>query len=469
MERPSLEKYDYIRRLDGVCDLFIAAISTGATTPEELMPHIPGILEKASEYHGGLVFKAQQEALSAALKPKNSRAIMAHAIALKQFLAMLAGMIDDGKPVISYFPSMTPEIFLSMDLAPLSTELFSLYLSALFTDGVEEELNAADSEGFPGHVCAFQKSSFTAVDKGLLPVPDLFVKTTSPCDSSNMLYQYVVEKFKKPIISVDSPYYSNAKAFRYFTDEFKRMIEGVEKITGHTLDEDRLRRHVEMGNRQLEYLYGLQQLRRHIPNPDPGMHRALDTASLFLSGVNDGFIEYMKTCYGEAKARVATHKSFLPEGKKEIRTLWSYGFTPHTLYMPDWLEDEFGSTYLECGLSIYPGEIVGYVNTSSIESMIEGLAWRSFNCPMHRTVMTFSDIHVNDIVTVAKSYHADAAIFGGNHSCKYAWTLPKMISDALAEEVGIPSFTWETDFLDKRFAPPENVKKQLSDFFQNLM
>jgi benzoyl-CoA reductase/2-hydroxyglutaryl-CoA dehydratase subunit BcrC/BadD/HgdB len=470
MQTSSLERYDYIRRLDAVCDLFTAALGIDAQTPEELMPHFPALLENLSEYHAVVAMQVQPEVIAAILKPKNRNAVSTHILALKSFLTLLTEKLDQGKPVVAYFPSsMTTDIFLSMDLAPLPSELFSLYIAAIFINGVEDELDIAENQGFPGHVCAFQKSSFTAIENGHLPVPDVFVKTSSPCDSSNMMYQYVVDRYRKPILTVDSPYYSNSKAFRYFLDEFKRMLEDLEKITGHTIDEDLLRAHVEMGNRQLGYLYRLQNLRKHSPNPDPGMHRALDTAALFLSGVSESFVDYMKTCYHDAQFRIDQGKSFLPDGKKEIRTLWSYSFTPHTLYLPDWLEEEFGSTYLECSLSLFPGEIVGYVNTSTLESMIEGIAWRSFNCPMHRTVMTFSDLHVRDIVTVAKTYRADAAIFGGNHSCKYAWTLPKMLSDALSEELGIPCFTWETDLVDKRFAPPVNIKQQLSQFFMNLL
>ncbi|MBI5064243.1 MAG: 2-hydroxyacyl-CoA dehydratase, partial [Desulfatitalea sp.] len=223
-----------------------------------------------------------------------------------------------------------------------------------------------------------------------------------------------------------------------------------------------------MGNRQLEYLYGLQELRRAVPNPDPGMHRALDLASVILSGTNEKMIDYIRTCYEEAKARHDQGKGFLPEGRKEIRTVWTWGFTPHMLYLPDWLEEEFGMTYLECGISNLPHEIVGYVNTGSVESMIEGLAWRSFNFPMARTSMGFSDLYVNDLLKVARAYKADAAVFSGHTACKHSWATAKMLGDTLLEDVGIPSFKWETDFLDKRFTPHSVAKTQLAEFFKTL-
>ena len=83
--------------------------------------------------------------------------------------------------------------------------------------------------------------------------------------------------------------------------------------------------------------------------------------------------------------------------------------------------------------------------------------------------MGHTDIHVNDMLSVAKEYRANAAVFGGNHTCKYAWTLPKMLSDILEDELGIPSLTYEVDLVDARFTPHASVKQHLTEFFKTLM
>ena len=463
----SLTRYDYIRKLDAMTDLFALAIGSGAKCPAEL--DIPGLLRNAPEYHASLVPQVYPEIIEAILRPKNARAIFTHSLAVKQYLADLTRKWDEGQPVLYHFAPMSAEIFLGLDLMPLAYELIPIYLSAAFVNGIEEELDATEAMGIPTHVCSAQKPATSAIPKGKLPKPDIFVKGSVPCDTSNMMYQFAKETCGGEVIVIDSPYYHNQRAFKFYVDEWKRMIESLEKKTGHTLDEDRLRKHVEMGNRQLEYLYGLQEMRRSVPNPDPGMHRALDLASVILAGTNEKMIDYIRTCHDEAKERHAQGKSFLPEGKKEIRTVWTWGFTPHMLYLPDWLEEKFGMTYLECGISNLPQEIVGYVSTASVESMIEGLAWRAFNFPMGRTSMGYSDLYVNDMVKVAKAYKADAAVFSGHMACKHSWAASKMLGDALLEDAGIPSFKWETDWLDKRFTPHAVAKAQLSEFFRTLM
>jgi len=465
----AIEKYDYFRRVDAICDLITGVLATGAQTPEELGEHLPGLLQMVPEYHASLVPKVYPDLVEALLKPKNRNSVGMFILAFKDYLTALTDNMDEGRPLVSNFPFFSPEIFLSMGLVPCLSEVIPFVVAIALTDGVVEELDASERDGLPGHVCGFQKVPMKAIEKGLLPKPDLFITNTAPCDSSNIMYQLIKKRLNVPVMMVDSPYYNNTKAFKYYLDEFKKMVEKLEETSGSTLDEDRLRRHVEMGNEQLKYFYGLQDLRRQIPCPDPGMHRVLDTLAVMMTGTNEKLVDYTRICYEEAKERVEQGTTFLPEGKREIRTLWSYSHLPNMLSLPSWLEDEFGSTYLECSLSVLPAENVGYVDTASVESMIEGLAWRSFNFPMHRNVMGHTDIHVNDMMTVARAYHAQAALFGGNQTCKYAWTLPKIMSDVLEEELGIPSITYEVDYLDARFAPHASIRAKLTEFFQTLI
>ena len=291
---------------------------------------------------------------------------------------------------------------------------------------------------------------------------------SSPCNSSNMYYQYVLDKYDIPLVIVDTPYNRGERSFDYYLEEFKAMLEQLEELCGTRLDEDILRKHVEFGNEQISYLYKLQRLRRQKPNPDPGFLRPMDLPSLFYCGLNEENAEYLKVRYEEAKAFMDRGESLVPEGKKEIRTVWTWGLISHHSYIYDWLEEEFGVTYLECGLTYLPEEDVGLVDTTSVETILRGLALRAYNFPMVRQVMSYSDVLVDDMLTIAKEYQADAAVFSGNQSCKHAWAAHKRLSDALMDEVGIPSLTYETDLIDKRFTADAATKALLSEFFSTF-
>ena len=243
MEEKAVAKYDYMARMARACDMFVWGIESGATTMAEL--DVPALLAKGTPYHASLLPNVHPELIAALLKPKNSHGIKAFSVALRDYIEDLGARIDQGQPIIGVFPTLPLELFYGLDVAAVLPELFSLVIPATFKTGVERELDASEIEGLAGHLCAFQKAPMKAFENGLLPKPMMFVKTTAPCDSSNITTQYTAHKMDVPIYAIDSPYYSNRRAFKYFVDEIKRMIETIEKATGHTLDEDRLRRRVQ--------------------------------------------------------------------------------------------------------------------------------------------------------------------------------------------------------------------------------
>lgn len=467
MEQKAVVKYDYMARMARACDMFVWGIDSGAHTMEEL--DIPALLAKGTEYHASLLPQVQPELIASLLKPKNGQSIKAFSLALRDYIEDLGVRIDQGKPIIGVFPTLPLELFYGLDVAAVLPEVFSLVIAATYKAGVEQELDASEVEGLPGHVCAFQKAPLMAFQNGLLPKPMMFVKTTAPCDSSNITMQYTAHKLGVPLHAVDSPYYSNRRAFKYFLDEIKRMIEKIEKATGHTMDEDRLRQRVQWTNEYMSNLFKLAELRKNRPNPDPGMHRMLDLAALMMGGCSENLPNYSRVTYQEALERQRKGKTFLPQGKKEIRTLWTGSMFPYAIYLGDWVEDLFGSTYVSCALTNMPADVHGLINTSSLESMIEGLAWRTFNFPMHRTVMSHTDVYLNDMLAVAKEVGADAAIYAGNMGCKHSWTMPKLLSDHFQEEIGIPTTTLEVDWVDGRFTPRDMVMNHLTEFFGTLL
>ena len=455
-----IDKYDYLRRTDALCDLIITATASGAPTVEVLMANLPPL----PEYHASLLPQIFPEFIASILKPKNCKSMHAFAVAMKHYMTDLNQGMEEGKPLVDYFPSMTTEVLFSMGLNPISYEVIALFLAAAFIDGVEMELEHSEAQGFPVHSCGMQRAPVAAIEKGLLPTPECIIKTTAPCNSSNMVYQYAMDRCGIPLMIVDTPYHSE-NALEYFTEEFKTLYDDLQKKFNCKIDHDELRERIGRSNEQLKYLYDLQALRKLKPCPDPGLHRTIDLGALNMAGINEYFVNYMKVCYEEAKNRVDNNESLVPEGKKEIRTLWTWGITAHMLPFYDWLEEEYGATFMECAVTIFPGDLVGFVDTTDYDSIMHGLALRGFHYPMGRQAMGNSDLYVDDMVKLAKEYQADAAVFSGNQSCKHAWAAAKRISDALMDEVGIPSLTWETDLIDKRFTSHAAAKNLLSEFF----
>ena len=66
-----IDKYEYLRRLDALCDLIITATTSGAPTVEVLMANLPPL----PEYHASLLPQIFPEFIASILKPKNSKTV----------------------------------------------------------------------------------------------------------------------------------------------------------------------------------------------------------------------------------------------------------------------------------------------------------------------------------------------------------------------------------------------------------
>ncbi|MEW6439813.1 MAG: 2-hydroxyacyl-CoA dehydratase family protein, partial [bacterium] len=300
---------------------------------------------------------------------------------------------------------------------------------------------------------------------GILPRPDILLNTSAPCDASNMMYEFVSQKFKIPLVVVEAPYQKNERGLKFAIGEIKRAIEELEKLTGNTLNEDKMREACNNSNEAIKYFLKLEELRRLRPMPDPGWHRPADTIFLIQLGTPMA-AAYFKSVYEVVKARADQGLGVIPEGRKEKRLAWGYAWMAYDLPFFDWLEEEHGAIYTADTLTYMPFD-VGFIDTKNVETMIEGIAWRFLNMPMGRQTMGFSDVWVNDFVNVIKLFKADALIIAGHMACKHFWALNKLLSDEVKERTGVPTLRFEVDMFDKRLTPGPEMRRIMTEYFKS--
>jgi benzoyl-CoA reductase/2-hydroxyglutaryl-CoA dehydratase subunit BcrC/BadD/HgdB len=400
------------------------------------------------------------------LKDKNRRSAAAFLNNIMKYVDWANEQLDAGKLACYHYFPISVEIMLALGVVPICYEVLCGLTAALYIDGAEDGVDRIEAEGFPDHLCSTQKGTAGYLLMGVVPKPDLLIKSATPCDASNILYEWTANRFDLPFITLETPYYRNERGLKYMVGEVKRMVEQLEKITGNSLDEDKLREYVEVGNDTVDCILKTQELKKSVPCPDTGWHRPADTIFMTQIGTPMG-AAYFKALYEEVKERVEKGEGVIPEGKEERRVTWGYTWECYDLPLFDWLEDEYGVTYITDTLTYFAPD-VGLVDTTDMESMLEGLAWRVMQMPMGRQTMGFSDVWINDFVYAAKAYRADAMIIGGHMACKHFWALNKLLSDKLKEEVGIPTLRFEMDMFDKRFTPPSELRRILAEFFTTL-
>ena len=408
----------------------------------------------------------QTDLVNTILKEKNRASASAFINNIKDYTVWALDRLDQGKKACYHYFPISVEIMLAMDLVPLCYEVLCGLTSALYADGAEEGVDAIEAEGYPDHLCSTQKGTAGYLLLGVVPYPDLLIKTATPCDASNRLYEWSAHKFKSPLLTIETPYYRNERGLQFMIREIKRTIKQIEKITGRPLDEEKLREYCHHGNEAMEYILKVQELKKIIPCPDTGWHRPADTIFMTQIGTPMG-AAYFKQLYEDVKQRADRGEGVIPPDKKERRVVYGYTWECYDLPLFDWLEETHGVTYMADTLTYFPPD-VGLVDTSNLDSMIESLAWRMLQMPMGRQTMGFSDIWISDFVNIVRAFKADALILGGHMACKHFWALNKLLSDKIKEETGVPALRFEMDMFDKRFTPPTELRRIMTEFFTTL-
>ncbi len=396
------------------------------------------------------------------IKEKNRPSAVAFCSNMLDYANFVLNQMDAGMPIAYNYFAISVEICMALGIMPICYELICGLTSALYVNGAEEGVDRIEAEGYPDHLCSTQKGTAGMLLLGTIPKPNVLIKPTTPCDPSNKMYEWTSQRLGIPLILVESPYYRDERSLRYLVDDIKRMIEKLEKMTGNTLDADKLREYVGYSNETVDHFIKIQELKGNVPNPDTGWHRPADT--IFLTNIGTPMsAAYFKELYQAVKAKADKGEGVIPEGQKEKRFAWGYTWECYDLPFFDWLEEEHGVTYIADTLTYFDPE-VGLIDTSSVDSMIEGIAWRVMNMPMGRQTMGFSDTWINDFETIVKRYKADALILGGHMACKHFWALNKLMSDKIKETTGVPTLRFEMDMFDKRFTPPAELRRIVGEF-----
>ncbi len=200
----------------------------------------------------------QTDLVNTILKEKNRRSASAFVNNIMDYTDWANQELDKGKMACYHYFPISVEIMLSMGVVPICYEVVCGLTSALYTNGAEEGVDRIEADGYPDHLCSTQKGTAGYLLMGVTPKPDLLIKSATPCDASNRLYEWTAHKFKVPLIVIETPYYRNDRGLNYMLNEIKRMIKQLEAITGNTLSEETLRSYCRRGNEAMDYILKIQ-------------------------------------------------------------------------------------------------------------------------------------------------------------------------------------------------------------------
>ncbi len=382
------------------------------------------------------------------------------------FNLMQEGLKGKRKVVVHPF-NFPPEILHAMDVAPIFIEFLSTLASMApdkYPDNVFQYLDHGYETGLPGTLCAGQLGGAGALLYGDWPKPDLILSGAPGfCDVNSKLLEYTARTLDVPLLHVDMSAYHDDRAMAYYRHSFRDVIARLEEFTGEKLDPEKLRNAVENSNKVIELYNEISGLQAAVPSPIPNLYAFLNVGMKFTVGGRPEAIPVYEAVLNSAKKKMKKGEGALPNEK--VRCLMLYTSIYFDDSFNDWLEEKGVALIMDI-LSYFP---LTPVDTTSMDTMIDGLADMALNFPMARQMKGPIDGPggwAEDMVFLAKKYKADCCIFSGNPACKRAHGSLRLLTDRLKKEVGIPTLNLEADSWDRRVTSMPAIKERITDFLE---
>lgn len=394
------------------------------------------------------------------LKPSDYPAAIPVTNALIDYFRRVIQHKKSGKPVIWVDWCFSTELLKGFDALIYTCEAPVLISNFIGTRKASMLVEKAEMEGVPLELCSASKGAVAAYLLKEAPEPDLILSTSHCCDSTVSLYQLLKYMTGVPAYVVDTPYWDDKESIEYYTNNVRELIQFVEKNLDQKINWEILKQVCENINMTNYYTSELTEMSRAVPSPISVIHLLLLWLGRTVTYGSEGLAQTAKGFYTVAKARLDKNEGHL--SNERIRIIWwdvSLGFyNIHT-----WLEQEFGA--------ITVADLIGrvepfHIDTSSRESMIEGLAMTNLKAPMGRHMRGPAEFVTNEFERVIKAYKADCFIFSQHTGCTHEWAIMKIIKDICAK-TGLPALFLDADCFEARHTSEKQVKRQIREFFIN--
>jgi benzoyl-CoA reductase/2-hydroxyglutaryl-CoA dehydratase subunit BcrC/BadD/HgdB len=363
---------------------------------------------------------------------------------------MLRAFEPDRKVVYASLYAFPAEILAAFDVAPFDFELASGMIAS--TDMGVSLMTEAESRGYSLDMCSFHRLGVGASHKEHFPTPALLVTTSFYCDGKVKTNEILARMHGKESMLLYVPSEITKDSVRYVEKQLRQIAEKIGEVTGHRLDEDRLKEAVRSSNRARRSHLKLLDLLKHRPAPWGGnqlisysINGLVFTGTEVKERLNEAFLREWEQRVETGDLRPERHRIF-----------WFAWIPTYRCNLFETLkEHEVGIPLCET-FRIYWDEI-------DEDNPFEGLALKCLKNPFigpqtRRTA---------ELDTVVQEYGIDGAILFATPACRQANSGYRLLQDSLAER-GIPLLTLNMDISDPRGYSPEQTRTRVESFIEML-
>jgi benzoyl-CoA reductase/2-hydroxyglutaryl-CoA dehydratase subunit BcrC/BadD/HgdB len=351
-----------------------------------------------------------------------------HGLRIKELMDEKAA----GKKVVGSFCVFVPEEI----VRAVDATLVGLCTGADFAMEEVEKL-------LPRNTCALIKSAFGFKAGQVCPYlesADMIVGENT-CDGKKKSYE-VLDGLVPNLYVMDLPQTKSPEGRQLLSAEYARFKKAMEDLSGVTLDEERLRKGIEIVNNKRKAIHRLAGLRKHDPAAISGLDALLINQVFFY----DDPVRYTESVHkicDELEQRNEKGEGVFPKGTPRILLSGCPMAVPN--WKLPWIIESSGAVIV--GEESCVGER-GTRNLTkdsgdSVEALMDALVERAFQIDC--AIFTPNPDRLHHIEDMAREYKADGVIHYGLQFCQPYITESMPVEKAL-EDADIPTLRIETDY-----------------------
>jgi len=384
---------------------------------------------------------------------------------VEQLIENLEGVFYDRDLLVLHEDMVPPEILHAMGLKTWMVEMLGILLPIVQHDYMEHYIDVAENAGVPPDVCSLPKATIGLALSNHLPKGLAMVTSNSPCDGGMASYTIMEKHFNIPTFRIDVPYnFNNERAIKYFAEELKRMIKWLEEYTPGKMDWDKLVEICEERNRAVEYELELWDMIRS--RPAPMAAEVVYLSHLWGANVCPGHVkttEMFKKLAHLCRENLKEGIAAIPN--ETYRTVLWNPPTLHFFDMISWAEQTWGVALIMDSMTYNSQPLI---DTSSRDSMLQGLAKNIMEGPMARHTRGPAENYFHDIFQIYKQFNLDMVWVAGHIGCKNTAALNGILREK-CRNAQIPLLIINYDLSDPRIVSREDMKMQVEQFMENIM
>jgi benzoyl-CoA reductase/2-hydroxyglutaryl-CoA dehydratase subunit BcrC/BadD/HgdB len=377
-----------------------------------------------------------------------------------------------GNPIIMHPFNYEPELFFAMNLTPLMQETISVGLSLVGMN--QPYIDFANKIGYGDNptLCNAQRPFVSLLQQGAAPLPDLLFYLSTPCNSLSMAYQVFANLTCIPSFHLDIPYwaydqednYYDEKILEYIISQSKNGINWIEKNTKMTFNEEKFQQTMQMCNQARAYLLEFNELLQSIPCPVTSATGFANFQTMVTRGGSMDAVKVTKSTRDMAAYNVKNGIGGVPDEKIRIAWPYTHVFCDPTLLT--WIENSFNAVVIMDLLGHY--KVLPH-DTSTIDKCFESLAMGTLDASMVGKCRGPIEYYIEYLLDFIKDYKIDCVIMPMHFACKHVSIMGQVTSEAIKDEVGVPSLIFGCDSYDSREVTSDVIKGKISDFISQVV